>query len=144
MRFHKRSFQFTAYCSLTTHYHYLSVAQKFFLVIYYPFPYVYHSFLLSSYTPPFCSIHICSNNTCLIIFFRFLCLRNIRDFFAGSVFRTKLICPIHLHTIFFFHLNIQVHMLPELLFPSDFLVSPALIISMNYHFRDSFTSNANI
>jgi len=35
-------------------------------------------------------------------------------------------------------------MLPELLFPSDFLVSPALIISMNYHFRDSFTSNANI
>jgi len=34
--------------------------------------------------------------------------------------------------------------MPELLFPDDFLVSPALIISMNYHFRDSFLSDANI
>jgi len=77
-------------------------------------------------------------------FFNLICLHNIRDFFAECVFPTKLICPIHLHTISFFHLNIQVHMMPELLFPDDFLVSPALIISMNYHFRDSFLSDANI
>ena len=69
-------------------------------------------------------------------------LHNIRDFFAGSLFPTKRICSIHLHTIFFFHLNIRVYIVPELLFPSDFLASPALIISMNYHIRDSFTSNA--